>query len=216
MKRIMCYGDSNTWGHNPDPTLTQGTRYPEHVRWTGVMQDLLGPEYRVLEEGMGGRTTVFEDPTAYGRNGYPYLEIALRTCTPLDCVIFMLGTNDLKDMFNASAHMITCGMERLLCQCEDILPRAQSGGARILLAAPLIVTADGTGNHWYDFSPESEKKGAQLRSLYADLAERHGCAFFDVNTVAGTSPADGVHLTAEGHRLLGAAMAEQVRQLLEA
>ena len=54
MYRILCYGDSNTWGYIP---LTE-KRYPPEVRWTGRLQRLLGPDYQVLEDGLSGRTTI--------------------------------------------------------------------------------------------------------------------------------------------------------------
>ena len=218
MKRILCYGDSNTWGYDPGKRMNPDGgygRFPEHIRWTGVMEELLGPEYRVLEEGLNGRTTVFDDPTAYGRNGNDFLEIAIRTCDPLDCIIFMLGTNDAKDCFHASSEMISCGMARLLRTCQSALLQVLAQNPKIILACPVKSSCDGNGVYWYDFSAKSTQKGEALRKRYRLLAKQTGCSFFDVNEYVTASPVDGVHLTAESHRILGEAMADFVRQVLE-
>lgn len=218
MKRVMCYGDSNTWGYDPVETGADGgaaVRYPEHVRWTGVMQNLLGSAYRVLEEGLNGRTTVFEDPTAYGRSGCTHLEVALRSCDPVDCVILMLGTNDLKDTFHASAYMIANGMARLIRICREVLRYTRSARAKILVVAPANVSADQNGRYQYDFSALSVAKGEVLRASYRALAEQMDCTFLDANDHIVVDPADGVHLSADSHRKLGEVMAKTVRKLLE-
>ena len=218
MKRILCYGDSNTWGYDPVETGTEGSaaaRFPEDVRWTGVLQRQLGPGYRVLEEGLNGRTTAFQDPTAYGRNGDQFLEVAIRSGSPFDCIILMLGTNDLKDFFGASAHMITHGMAKLIRTCRAVLPYTRSAQAKIVVAAPLNVAADRNGVYQYDFSALSTQKGEALRSTYRELAEQMGCAFFDVNDHVQAGLEDGVHLDAAGHLKLGEALAGYLRELLE-
>lgn len=218
MKRILCYGDSNTWGHDPtkyDPDSFEIARYAQDVRWTGVMQRELGAEYTVCEEGLCGRTTVFDDPTRYGWNGNQYFEVALRTCDPVDCIIFMLGTNDAKDCFSASSLIITMGMERLLRNCMNVLRDSYSPNAKIILASPLKVVRAGDGTFWFDFSEKSTQKLEELRSTYRTLAERFGCAYFDVNEIAKAHPADGVHMDVESHGRVGIRMAKLVREVLK-
>ena len=217
MKRILCYGDSNTWGYDPEDEYGPGIcgRFPADVRWTGVMQNLLGPSYCVLEEGLNGRTTVYDDAGAYGRNGLMHLEVAIRTCDPVDLIILMLGTNDAKDDFHASIHGITNGMARLIRTCHAVLPYTRSGQAKILVAAPLKVIADQNGAYQYGFSALSTEKGEGLRNAYRELAQLTGCAYFDVNDHVEAGLVDGVHLDAAGHRVLGKALAETVRNLVE-
>ena len=91
MRTILCFGDSNTWG---DPPGGNG-RFAWHERWTGILQSSLGDGFRVIEEGLCGRTTCFDDPFSPNRNGLAYLTVALETHCPLDLLIIMLGTNDL-------------------------------------------------------------------------------------------------------------------------
>ncbi len=110
MKKILCYGDSNTWGHIP----VTGGRYGDDVRWTGVLQAALGEGYRVIEEGLNGRTTVHDDPIeGVYKNGKHYLIPCLESHRPLDLVIMMLGTNDLKMRFSLPPSDIARGVEAL-------------------------------------------------------------------------------------------------------
>ena len=69
MKTVLCYGDSNTWGYSP----IDGTRYARDVRWPGVLRNELGEGYLVIEEGLNGRTTVWDDPIEGYKNGNQYL-----------------------------------------------------------------------------------------------------------------------------------------------
>ena len=110
MKTILCYGDSNTYGYNP----ANGMRYPKNVRWPGCLGILLGNEYEVIEEGCNGRTTVFDDPIEGWKNGLDYLRPCLNTHKPIDLVIMMLGSNDLKEVFGAEAKDSAAGAATLV------------------------------------------------------------------------------------------------------
>ncbi|MDO4939591.1 MAG: SGNH/GDSL hydrolase family protein [Lachnospiraceae bacterium] len=218
MKRIMCYGDSNTWGYNPNkanPITGALERYPEHVRWTGVMADMLGDGYRVLEEGYCGRTTVFDDPLAYGRNGFRHLEVAFKTCDPVDLVIIMLGTNDEKDMFSTDPYIIYNGMLRLVCELKNLMADSNSPDAKIMIVNPARLTPCKDGSFTYGFSQKSIDMADGLKKYYRQLADEMKCEFFDADAIASVDPADGTHLTPDGHKALGQAMAEKVRKILE-
>ena len=194
MTRILCYGDSNTWGHDPvnaDPTGLPA-RYDEHTRWPGVLRDCLGADYFVWEAGLGGRTTVFDDPLMPTRNGVKAFEMVLQTCDPVDVVIFALGTNDTKDMFASSALVITRAMERLLAVCKSVLLQSRSPNAKIILCCPIKPGADQNGEYWYGFSGLSTEKGEELRSRFAQLARQKNCMYLDLNDLAQPSPAGGV------------------------
>lgn len=100
VKRILCFGDSNTYGYIPGGN---GRRYGPDVRWTGLLSAWLKPECLIIEEGLPGRTTVFEDPILPGRKGSDYFYPCLWSHAPLDMLLLMLGTNDCKMRFGASA-----------------------------------------------------------------------------------------------------------------
>lgn len=218
MRRILCYGDSNTWGQNPrdfDEQVGMYRRYPEHVRWTSIMQDVLGSEYHVCEEGLCGRTTVLEDPFRYGWNGLKSLEVAFRTCDPVDCIIVMLGTNDLRDIFKVSATAITMGMERLIRELKNLLPYSFSAHAEIVIVNPVCPSMADDGTFWWEFTGESVEKAKQMAEKYESLAKTLHVHFYDANLVARVDTKDGVHLDVESHRKLGCALAELVKSILE-
>ena len=136
MKRVMCYGDSNTWGYTGIPCLEAlpPERLDENTRWTSLLQKKLGAEYRVLEEGYNGRTTVYDDPIVCGVNGYAHLEVAYCSCNPCDLVIVMLGTNDVR--YAADAKEVGVGMRRLLTHLKEIIAGSFSPECKILAVAP--------------------------------------------------------------------------------
>ena len=109
MKSILCYGDSNTYGLMPDSP----DRYPRDVRWTGILQKKLGEDYYVIEEGLSGRTTLWDDPIEEHKNGKKYLLPCLDSHKPVDLVILMLGTNDLKTRFSLTPFDIGASVEIL-------------------------------------------------------------------------------------------------------
>ena len=123
VKKILCYGDSNTWGYNPHTEL----RYPRAVRWTGVLQRGLGPAYHVIEEGLNGRTTVWDDPIEGYKSGKEYLVPCLETHKPMDLVVIMLGTNDLKHRFSLTAFDIATGRREERMEIPKYCPSRRRG-----------------------------------------------------------------------------------------
>lgn len=198
-KRILCYGDSNTWAHNVE---TDG-RFGPDVRWTGVLQSVLGREYIVIEEGLGGRTTVRDDPYEPHRNGRTYLIPCLLSHAPLDLIIMMLGTNDLKNRFGVSAKDIGRGISLL---CDDI--QATSGEAvDILIVAPAPLSEQIDPEDMFGGGIATSKK---LGAAYQLVAETKGVDFFDAATVVTLVGGDGIHLSAENHGALGHALGQRV------
>ena len=120
-KHIVCLGDSNTHGYCADPTdcADGGNRFNEEERWTCLLQKALGEDYLVLEEGLGGRTSVFADPLHEGMDALNVAYPLLMSHEPVDLLIIMLGTNDTKERFSANAAAIAAGMERLIKKCKD-------------------------------------------------------------------------------------------------
>lgn len=217
VKRVLCYGDSNTWGYDPannDPVTGKSARYDEHTRWAGVMRDLLGQDYFVWEAGLSGRTTVFDDPVMPTRNGVRDFEMVLQMCDPVDCVIIALGSNDMKDQFQVSSLIAAKAMDRFLNVCKAALQQSRFQQAEIILVCPLIPYADGNGVYGHGFSDRSTQEATQLRKRYQALAQAHHCAFVDWNDYVSPSPADGIHMTPEGHKCIGEMMTQLVRTVL--
>ena len=214
MKRILCYGDSNTYGCDARRVPVDGTfsRFDEQTRWTCRLESLLGKDWRVLEAGLNGRTTVFDDPTGSDQNGFVTLDVAFRYADPVDYVVLMLGTNDLKDMFSASAAIITAGLQKLVLRLQQLIAGSLQPSARILILSPANVRRASNGIFYFDFSPRSVEKGAQLPKLYARLAQDTGCLFADAGQWVETDGADGVHLSPESHRVFAEKLCAVIRQ----
>src|SRR5271154_2317577 len=122
MKRVLCYGDSNTWGTAPMKNMDDVRRHEPHVRWPGAMVAALGSDWTLVEEGLGGRTTVHDDPIeGIYKNGKTYLQPCLESHWPLDAIALMLGTNDLKPKFSLSANDIASGIGALLFTIKSLV-----------------------------------------------------------------------------------------------
>ena len=209
MAVIVCYGDSNTYGFDQ---ATFG-RFSKAVRWPGVLAAAMGAAAEVIEEGLNGRTTIWDDPYLDGRNGRAYLLPCLRSHAPLDVVVIMLGTNDTKTIFGRSAAEIAAGAGALV---DDVLASecGPDGGApRVLLVAPPGPGEVTERSEVWGFG-EAKAKGERMPGLYRTVASMAGVAFLDAAAVAGVDPEDGVHLTPQGHATLGHAVAAAVRELL--
>jgi lysophospholipase L1-like esterase len=209
VRTILCYGDSNTWGSDPET----GERFPEDVRWPGVMRIELGDEYRVVEEGLSGRTTVWNDPIEGDhKNGRTYLRPCLESHSPVDLVTLMLGTNDLKARFGSSVSDIAQGAASL----AEIVMRSgcgPGGGAPlvVLISPPPVATLTDMAQM---FEGASEKS-RQFSEHYGRFAEQYGCEFLDASAVIASSYVDGIHLDAGEHRKLGEAVAARVAEIFE-
>jgi len=207
MKTILCYGDSNTWGRNP---ATQ-ERYARDERWPGVLRQELGDGYLVIEEGLPGRTTVWDDPIEGYKNGKEYLVPCLESHKPIDLVTIMLGTNDLKARFSLSAYDIANGAGVLV----DVVQRSEAGpdgrAPQVLLMAPPPL---GRLTGFAETFEGARRKSRRFSQHYRRVAEEYGCALFDTSNVIVSSDVDGVHLEAEEHRKLGQAVAAVIRNML--
>ena len=206
-KSILFYGDSNTWGFDPGTRL----RYPYHLRWTTICAAQLGEAYNCIPAGMNGRTTAFDDPVKDARNGVKGLDYELQTHKPLDLMVVMLGTNDLK-YTNAAGS--AAGMERLI---ELVLTANQrfslsspvfpAEGASVLLISPILLKS-----HVGDRNNDVEES-AKLSSLYQRIANAHRLHFMDAAQYTGPSDLDGVHLSIDGHNRLGSAIADTIKRI---
>lgn len=215
MKTILCFGDSNTWGFIPE-SITESfpRRHPREVRWTGVLQRELGSDYYVVEEGQNGRTTVHEDFINLHRNGRSYLPACLESHKPIHLVILMLGTNDLKATFNLPAAEVAAGAGAL---AKMILTSESGPGAKppkVLLVAPPRVGHMTHLPDLYEKLADGQAKSARFPACYEVVAKALGCAFLNSQEFTTPSPVDGIHLEAEDHAKLGAAMAEAVKRIL--
>jgi lysophospholipase L1-like esterase len=207
MRTLLCYGDSNTWGYDP---VTRG-RYPPHVRWTGALATRLGAEYRVVEEGLNGRTTRWDDPIEPGRNGLLFLRPCIESHQPLDLIIIMLGTNDLKRRFGLSASEIAQSAAALTDMAWRFAHAPDGSHAEVLLVAPPAIS---TLTEFDQMFEGAREKSRQFSHYYRLAAGWHHLPFFDAGAVIVSSEKDGIHFDAEEHAKLGEALADEVRRLV--
>ena len=211
MKSILAFGDSLTWG------FEAGTwkRHPYESRWPNVLAAGLGGKARVIEEGMNGRTTAYDDPTdAAELNGAKVLPIMLKSHQPLDLAIIMLGTNDLKFAARCRAFDAALGMGRLIEIVQHYPFNDNYAPPQILIMSPpaLVKTTDEWFAELWDHAIDESKK---LGIHYAKLAKDRGVHFFDAGSVAKADPTDGGHLDAANTRAIGAALVPVVKAILK-
>jgi lysophospholipase L1-like esterase len=211
MRTIVCYGDSNTHGTSP----VDQARFGRDVRWPGVLRGELGEGHEVIEEGLGGRTTVWDTPWSPARNGREMIQPILWTHAPVDLVTIMLGTNDLKGFFGLTAAEIANGAGALVDLAHRSLAGPGDTPPRVLLIAPPpLAPATAKSEMWgFDRGLEASR---HLGRHYALVAEMKGVAFLDAGSVIETSALDGVHFDERAHALLGSAVAARIREMFDA
>ncbi len=211
MKTILCYGDSLTWGTD----AASGGRHPRRDRWPHVLAGALAGDAEVIVDGLRGRTTAFDDHSAEcDRNGARILPTVLYTHAPLDLVILMLGTNDMKPHLAGTAVAAMQGMRRLVEIVRGASLRDGTGDAPgVLVVAPPPLC--GTANTEFSaLFAGGVAESAMLASFYSEMAQDMGVDFFDAASVARTTPVDGVHMDAENTRTFGRALAPIVKLVL--
>jgi len=207
VKTILCFGDSNTWGWNP----VRQDRFARNVRWPGVLRSELGPEYLVIEEGLNGRTTVWDDPIEGFKCGKDYLIPCLDTHAPIDLVIVLLGTNDLKMRFSVSAYDIanSAGVLVEVVQRSVTGPEGQAPQVLLLAPPPLARLSE-----FAEMFTGATEKALRFSHHFRRVADEYGCQLLDCSQVIISSDIDGIHLEAEEHAKLGRAVANRVKALL--
>lgn len=210
MINILCYGDSNTYGYNP----TNGLRFSNKERWTCLLQDILGDNYNVIEEGLNGRTINYSDPLEPYKNGMTYLKPCLLSHRPLDIIFVMLGTNDCNTDYNLSSEDIADEMELMIKTIDSFLKEKQENPFKIILACPVAIN-DNIENSVFSYQVglDGVKKSKELASLYKDLANKYNCSFFDACNMFEASPIDSEHMDKNTHKIFAEELAKIIKDL---
>ena len=209
MKNILCFGDSNTYGESPEGF----GRYERHERWTGILQEKLGSGYYVIEEGLNGRTTVWDDPVEGGdKNGLKHLPSCIASHTPLDLLIIMLGTNDFKHRFSVTSADVAASAGQLIAAARQVPNYKVDYPFKILLVSPTYLHDKTFLGEMMDGRYEDTRK---LGPLMEKTAELYGVEFLDIAPVAQASEIDGLHFDREAHRKVADAMEQKIRMIFE-
>lgn len=227
--KIMCYGDSNTWGWIPVANGFPSNRYASDVRWTGILQKELGNKYQIIEEGLNGRTAGVDDyangldeslTKDLNLNGRPTLLPVLKTQLPLDVVVIMLGTNDVKPYLQQTPEKIAESVKNLVTIINNSSMKRDAEwltykAPKVLVVAPAPVRM-GVSQGMNEMFKGGDKTSQQLAGVYAQAAKETGAEFFDAATVISAADGmDGVHLSAAAHEKLGKALAQKIRSMTE-
>ena len=219
MKTVLCYGDSNTFGWNPisfnsldTPVVFAQHRFDENKRWTGIMSNELGNGYHIIEEGLSGRTTVWDDPVeGEDKNGKKYLLPCLLSHAPIGLVLLMLGTNDLKMRFSVTAYDIAMSIGVLIGIIKGSGTNMEGKPPEILVVSPPPL---GKLSEFGEFLEGGTEKSKKLANYYQRISKQLGCGFLDAGKVIKSSPIDGVHFEEAEHAKLGRALADKVKTII--
>ncbi len=187
-------------------------RYPKEIRYPGKLQILLGDDYHVIEEGCNGRTTTHDDPQDGWKNGLDYLRPCLNSHKPVDIVVLMLGTNDLKDTFHLSAKEIADGAGILVDVIKEFCAQEQGFVPKIILVSPPEIGSGMRNSPFFSsFSEDPIERSKQFKKYYKEVADTKGCIFLDAAKYIYPSEVDSLHLTPEGH----ATLAEKLKEVIQ-
>lgn len=211
-KRIVCFGDSNTWGYDAG---SEG-RFEDGQRWPDRLQEMLGEDYQVISEGLGGRTAVMEDPLFEGTRGLDYIHPCFLSHSPLELVIIMLGTNDTKERFSLTPHNIAAGVLRIALKAKNTPAGKHEGNPRILVVSPppigiRYVETESFSTMGKGCSEKSEELGSHLK----ELCDMEGLDFLDVRGRVSFGTIDHMHLDRKGHEELAKMVFEWIGKELE-
>lgn len=211
---VVCFGDSNTWGYSIARASDPVPRLPAEDRWVSVTARALGPGHVVIAEGLPGRTTVFDDPMEGEHlNGRRLLRACLETHKPVDVVVVVLGTNDLKSLYSASAWDIAQGAGKLLDVVAVSGCGSDSGLPQALLVAPPPTRVTGLGPPFEDVLAGADSRSRRFDAEFSAVAADRGVAYLNAGEVIESSPIDGVHWSPQAHRAVGQAIAASVKGL---
>ena len=199
MKTILAFGDSNTWGLIPGSNPQE--RFPWGTRWTSILQGLTD-DARIIEEGLCGRTTIFDDALRPGRRGLSTLPGLLESKSPVDAAIIMLGTNDCKTWYGANAYTIGRGIELCLDELQKYVDPS-----KILLISPIFLGRDvWRSDKDPEFGTGSVDVSRKLKDVYSGIASRRGNLFLAASDFVTASNVDDEHMDAEDHKVFAHAV----------
>lgn len=206
MKKVLCFGDSNTYGFIPQ----SGLRYDKNTRWTGVLQALCGSDFSIIEAGCNNRTAFVDNPAGAEQTGYKILPEYF-TKDYFDIVVLAIGINDLQLFFKPTLKEFEQGIEKLIKITKDLSPNA-----KIILVCPSKLDLAGIKSDVFSFQFDeiSVEKSYHLPQIYKKLAEKHACKLVDLNEIAKVSPLDGLHFSAESHKTIAENLYKNLKQTI--
>ena len=200
MKNILCYGDSNTFGLNPEDF----SRYDENTRWTGVLQKNLGSEYKVINEGMPNRTGFVDNPEGILYSAQRHFPETVLKFDSLDILILAIGTNDLMFQYNITFDTVEKGL-------NNLIKTAKEKTNNIIIIPPTVLGENILKGFFSSmFDNTSIVKSKEVGKVFKQIADKNNCIYFDINEFATPSDIDGLHYTKNSHKLIADKLAELI------
>lgn len=194
MKKILCYGDSNTFGFIPK---TCG-RYDKNKRWSGILSELLKSKYEILEEGMNNRTGFFKNPEGLKQSGGEYLSIYLQNHRDIDICILSLGTNDAQFFYNLDRKITELGLMNLINAIREV-----NSNTKIVIVPPVKITENILHSGFaMMFNSDSIERIREVFDVFKIIADKENCYYFDFNEIVSPSQEDGIHYSEEAHKII--------------
>ena len=192
MKKILCYGDSNTFGYNP----TDGSRFDNTIRWTALLQNNLGSDFEVINEGVCDRCGFVDNDKGFLFSAQRHFSKMIAKTKDIDILILWVGTNDLQFKYDLSFKQIENGLEKLILTAKNYAKR--------IIIIPPVVLDDNVlkGNFNYQFDETSISKSKKVGKIYRKLSNVYGLNYFDLNEFVKPSNTDGLHYNIEGHKII--------------
>lgn len=202
MTKILCFGDSNTWGYQAN----SGKRFAKGQRWPGILARLIGNQVQVIENGLPGRTTYLSDNTFGFRSGIDDLLTELSQQRP-DWLIIMLGTNDLFPGFGLNAAQVASKLEKLLIESQTHCTQQHIPQPKMLIVAPPAINNSGS---FAELFKGAEYQSQLLSTHYQRLAGALNFSFLNAAEYLSAKLEDGVHMNAIQHKALAEAITQKV------
>ncbi len=201
MKKILCYGDSNTFGYNS----ANGSRFSENERWTALLQNNLGSEYKVINEGACGRTAFVDDENEICPSALRHFPKIIAETKDIDILILAIGTNDLQFKYDVSFGQIENSLEKLVKTAKNYVKQ-------IILIPPVVLTADVLkGSFSSQFNKTSIAKSEKVGEIYKKLSDSYRLNYFDFNEYTKPSQNDGLHFDKNGHKIIADKLSDYIR-----
>lgn len=202
MKKIICLGDSNTFGFNPK----DAGRFCPKTRWTGVLSGILGDGFKIVEEGCNNRTAFFISPDGDLQSGQKYLPQCLEKHGNFDIFIYSLGTNDLQKIFPFDKTIAEQGLKNTIFAIRKTSPNA-----RIILISPVAISEGILKGYFsHQFDENSIKNSILLQKIYEETAQNEMCEYLDINKHVSPCECDYLHFDAASHKIIAEIAAKQI------
>ena len=203
MKKILCYGASNTFGFNP----IDDSRFNASTRWTALLQKNLIDSYEIIEEGMCDRTGFVDNPKGFLYSSQRHLPKFLSKSEKFDIIILSIGTNDLQFQYNISFNAVQRGLAALI-------KTAQEKADKVIIIPPVILNESILKGYFkIQFDETSMIKSRKMGTIYRKLSNAFNCRYFDINKIAQPSCLDGLHYDETAHKIIADKLTQYIMEI---